>query len=67
MEVEKEIKTIKVYYQCPKCNNGHLVLCSASPISNPPEYKHKCNNKDCNYTQIFIRTISIYKTNRNLK
>jgi transcription elongation factor Elf1 len=60
MEVERKIEKIKVYFECPQCNKGDLRLCGASPVANPPEYKHRCTNKDCNYEQIFVRTIYPY-------
>lgn len=60
MEVKMEVKTIKVYYMCPQCGIGDLRLNKVSPVGNPPQNEHKCSNKDCDYTQIFVRTIYPY-------
>ena len=60
MERKKEVKTIKVYFECPKCEQGNLILSSVSPTANPPENEHKCSNKECDYRQVFVRTIYPY-------
>jgi hypothetical protein len=60
MELEMEVKTIKVYYTCPKCKIGNLVLSKVSPVANPPENEHRCSNKECDYTEVFVRTIYPY-------
>ena len=60
MEVTKEVKTIKVYFLCPKCLNGDLRSFSCGILDNPPRYLHKCSNKECDYTETFTRTIYPY-------
>ena len=53
MEVKKEVKTIKVDYECPKCKNGHLRNDGMVLTSFPAQYPHRCDNRNCDYGETF--------------
>ena len=51
METTKEVKTIQVDYECPKCEVGKLRPTGQKLLSNPPQYPHKCT--ECDFTETF--------------
>lgn len=53
MEVEKEVKTVKVDYRCDECDFGFMRPTGTCFPTNPPQYIHKCNNEHCGQERIF--------------
>lgn len=54
METRKEVKIVKVDYECPKCKKGKLRHDGMVLTSFPPQYPHSCNNPDCDYGETFL-------------
>lgn len=44
MEIEHEVKTYKVVYQCDKCNKGEMRTTGATYLTDPPAIEHKCTH-----------------------
>jgi hypothetical protein len=61
MEIKKEVKTYLIDYECPVCKKGLLRSNGVCLTSNPPQYPHKCNNKECNYMETFTDKKYPYK------
>lgn len=59
MEVEKEVRVLKIDFECPKCEAGFLRPTGAALMSNPPIYPHKCNS--CEYVQSFKHSYPIIR------
>jgi hypothetical protein len=59
MEETKEVKTIRVDYKCPMCDNGYLRPTGQCFPTNPPQYPHKCNGTrsgcDCYHGETFSK------------
>ena len=53
METEKEVRTIRVDYKCPKCSSGFLRAMGSVLTTHPPLIPHKCNNSNCDYGETF--------------
>lgn len=51
METKKEVKTVQVDYECPKCETGKLRPTGICLTTYPPMYPHKCT--DCDYGETF--------------
>jgi len=51
MEEIKEVKTVKVDYKCPKCEQGYLRPTGICYPMNPPLYPHKCTH--CEHGETF--------------
>lgn len=51
METTKEVKTIQVDYDCPKCEVGKLRPTGQKLLSYPLQYPHKCT--ECDFTETF--------------
>ena len=49
-EYETELKTIKISYECDKCNKGQMLPTGACLLSDPPQYPHSCNYCGFDYT-----------------
>ena len=49
------IQTYQVNYRCPKCNEGYLLPIGSMLLSDPPKFPHDCDNKKCDYTEIFLK------------
>jgi ssDNA-binding Zn-finger/Zn-ribbon topoisomerase 1 len=49
MEIEQEVKPVRIDFQCPRCKQGFMRPTNSSFLSNPPIYPHKCTK--CNYTE----------------
>lgn len=54
METKKEVRTVRVDYECPKCKTGHLRSTETVLTSNPPQYPHMCNTPGCGYGETFM-------------
>ncbi len=52
MEEIKEVKTVKVDYKCPKCEQGYLRPTGQCYTTNPPQYPHICIH--CAYGETFM-------------
>ena len=49
METRTEVRTFKVQYKCPKCEQGHLEFIGTRWVFNI----HKCDNKECGHHEKF--------------
>lgn len=56
MEEEREVKTFRVDFRCPKCGIGYLRHNGAVLTSHPAQYPHSCQDQLCGYTQSFPHT-----------
>ena len=53
---------VKVDYECPQCEDGHMRPTGICLMSFPPKYVHKCDNVNCTYTEDIVDTIYPYTT-----
>ena len=52
-EETKEVKTFMVYYKCDVCKIGYMQPTGLMLQSMPPQFPHKCDNKDCDHHENF--------------
>jgi hypothetical protein len=51
MEIEKEVKTFYVQYQCDECKEGSMVQTGTEKACYPPLVEHRCN--ECRHIEWF--------------
>ena len=49
MESKTEVKTFRIDYWCPKCQDAQLVSTSRNKKG---KYKHECNGNDCKHSEL---------------
>ena len=54
METKKEVKTIQVDYECPKCKTGRLRHTGNVLTTYPAQFPHMCNTPGCDYGETFM-------------
>ena len=54
MEIEKEVRVIRVDFVCPKCKEGRLRPKGSIFPTEPAIVPHSCNNVNCEHGENFI-------------
>ena len=52
-EETKEVKTFMVYYKCDECDDGYMTGTGVMLSSNPAQFPHECNGKNCSHKVTF--------------